>query len=192
MTQAAGTEVMSEGLVLAVEALTKLVGADSSYCVIDDRVYRETRFGHRERVLGVEIAPHVLAECSQALAALRSLAVMGGGEGEGKEGFSVSRDHAHTAGVRLDRDVLIDLIMRETTDEIVADEWDKLGSPNILVQGCRYVRNDPKRGYVDPESAARKFASLIADALIAHVSSPAVNDVSSSRDDPIPPSGTHQ
>lgn len=65
------------------------------------------------------------------------------------------------------RETLIDLILRETTDNIVADGWEQLGKPNILVQGCRYVRNDPKLGYLDPEEAARKFAGFIADGFLA-------------------------
>ena len=65
------------------------------------------------------------------------------------------------------RDELIALIMRETTDEIVADGWNKLGQPNVLVQGCRFIRGVNGRGYEDPEDAARKFAGFIADALLA-------------------------
>lgn len=68
----------------------------------------------------------------------------------------------------LSRDDLIALVMRETTDEIVADGWNKLGRPNVLVQGCRFVRGDGQRGYEDPEAAALGFAGFIADAILAH------------------------
>lgn len=69
------------------------------------------------------------------------------------------------------RDALIDLIMRETTDKIVADGWNHLGSPNVLIQGCKFVRRnmrtDPAEGYQDPEVAAKRFAGFIADAILA-------------------------
>lgn len=71
----------------------------------------------------------------------------------------------------LSRDALIEIIMRETTDDIVADGWDRMGNPNVLVQGCKFVRRnirtDAGEGYVDPVIAARKFAGFIADAVIA-------------------------
>ncbi|MCW2194976.1 hypothetical protein AB7M45_007749 [Bradyrhizobium elkanii] len=71
----------------------------------------------------------------------------------------------------LSRDALIDIIMRETTDQIVADGWEKLGRPNVLVQGCMFirrgVRTDPTDGYVDPDAAAKKFAGFIADAILS-------------------------
>jgi hypothetical protein len=71
----------------------------------------------------------------------------------------------------LSRQSLIDIIMRETTDKIVADGWDVLGTPNVLVQGCKFVRrharNDPTEGYADPADAAKRFAGLIADAILA-------------------------
>lgn len=69
-----------------------------------------------------------------------------------------------------DRDALIALIMEETTDDIVADGWDRLGKPNVLVQGCRYIRrNAPPspEGYANPEAAAKQFAGFIADRLLA-------------------------
>lgn len=69
-----------------------------------------------------------------------------------------------------DRDALITLIMEETTDDIVADGWDRLGKPNVLVQGCRYIRrNAPPspEGYANPEAAAKQFAGFIADRLLA-------------------------
>jgi hypothetical protein len=72
----------------------------------------------------------------------------------------------------LSRDVLIELIMRETTDAIVADGWENLGNPNVLVQGCRYIRRrgyrtNPTDGYENPEEAAKKFAGIIADSILA-------------------------
>lgn len=65
------------------------------------------------------------------------------------------------------REELIDLVMRETTDEITADGWETRGSPNVLVQGCRHIRGNASLGYDDPEDAARKFAGLIVDAILA-------------------------
>ncbi|MDM8352229.1 hypothetical protein [Brevundimonas diminuta] len=72
--------------------------------------------------------------------------------------------------VSFDREGLIALIMEETTDDIVADGWNRLGKPNVLVQGCRYIRrNAPPspEGYSDPEAAAKRFAGFIADRLLA-------------------------
>lgn len=64
---------------------------------------------------------------------------------------------------------LIKLIMEATTDDITEDGL-KLGhQPNILVQGCRFVRGFA-RGYEDPEAAALKFAGFIADAILAKLS----------------------
>lgn len=72
---------------------------------------------------------------------------------------------------RMSREALIEIIMRETTDEIVADGWDVLGRPNVLVQGCKFIRRnirtDPTEGYADPDDAAKRFAGLIADAILA-------------------------
>ncbi len=68
-----------------------------------------------------------------------------------------------------DRDALIALIMEETTDDIVADGWDRLGKPNVLVQGCRYIRrNTPPspEGYENPEASAKQFAGFIADRVL--------------------------
>ncbi|MGN6064928.1 MazG-like family protein [Brevundimonas diminuta] len=68
-----------------------------------------------------------------------------------------------------DRDGLIALIMEETTDDIVADGWDRLGKPNVLVQGCRYIRrNAPPspEGYANPEASAKQFAGFIADRIL--------------------------
>jgi NTP pyrophosphatase (non-canonical NTP hydrolase) len=68
-----------------------------------------------------------------------------------------------------DRDDLIALIMEETTDDIVADGWDRLGKPNVLVQGCRYIRrNAPAspEGYANPEASAKQFAGFIADRVL--------------------------
>ena len=68
-----------------------------------------------------------------------------------------------------DRDALIALIMEETTDDIVADGWDRLGKPNVLVQGCRYIRrNAPPspEGYANPEASAKQFAGFIADRVL--------------------------
>lgn len=68
-----------------------------------------------------------------------------------------------------DRDDLIALIMEETTDDIVADGWDRLGKPNVLVQGCRYIRrNAPPspEGYANPEASAKQFAGFIADRIL--------------------------
>lgn len=64
------------------------------------------------------------------------------------------------------RDQLIDLILRETTDEVTADGV-QIAAPNILEVGCRYVRGDPKRGYENPAEAARQFAGFIADAVLS-------------------------
>lgn len=74
---------------------------------------------------------------------------------------------------RLERETLIEIIMRETTDKIVADGWDHLGSPNVLVQGCKFIRrNAPPspEGYADPTGAARNFAGFVADAILALLS----------------------
>lgn len=72
---------------------------------------------------------------------------------------------AQTNDTPLTRDALIDIIMRETTDEVTADGL-PIGRPNILEVGCRYVRGVPSRGYVDPAEAARNFAGFIADAVL--------------------------
>ncbi|MNE09070.1 hypothetical protein D3C80_1017360 [compost metagenome] len=72
--------------------------------------------------------------------------------------------------VTLDRDALIALIMEETTDDIVSDGWRSIGKPNVLVQGCRYIRrNEPAGtdGYEDPEASAKQFAGFIADRVLA-------------------------
>lgn len=70
----------------------------------------------------------------------------------------------------LSKDAMIDIIMRETTDKIVADGWDHIGSPNVLVQGCKFIRraahNSPE-GYANPTDAAKNFAGFIADAILA-------------------------
>ena len=71
--------------------------------------------------------------------------------------------------VPFDREGLIALIMEETTDDIVADGWDRLGKPNVLVQGCRYIRrNSPPspEGYENPEASAKQFAGFIADRIL--------------------------
>lgn len=69
------------------------------------------------------------------------------------------------------KEALVELIMRETTDDIVADGWERLGKPNVLVQGCKFIRRtlrtDATEGYQDPNEAARKFARFIAEAIIA-------------------------
>lgn len=68
-----------------------------------------------------------------------------------------------------DRDGLIALIMEETTDDIVAGGWNRLGKPNVLVQGCRYIRrNAPpiREGYENPEASAKQFAGFIADRIL--------------------------
>lgn len=68
------------------------------------------------------------------------------------------------------RDVLIGLIMEETTDDLVADGWKHIGKPNVLVQGCRFLRRAdrtrPSEGYENPEAAAKQFAGFIADRLL--------------------------
>lgn len=64
---------------------------------------------------------------------------------------------AQTNDTPLTRDALIDLVMRETTDEVTADGL-PIARPNILEVGCRYVRNDPRLGYEKPAEAARAFA----------------------------------
>lgn len=69
----------------------------------------------------------------------------------------------------MDREALITLIMEETTDDIVADGWDRLGKPNVLVQGCRFIRrNAPPspEGYANPEASAKQFAGFIADRIL--------------------------
>ncbi len=75
------------------------------------------------------------------------------------------------AGEGLDRESLIALIMEETTDDLIGDGWEKLGKPNVLVQGCRFLRKanraDPTDGYENPDAAARKFAGFIADRILA-------------------------
>jgi hypothetical protein len=71
---------------------------------------------------------------------------------------------------REDLTPLIDIVMRETTDEIT--QSDQSGyvfsrkTPNVLVEGCRAV------GYVDPEEAARHFAEEVARALLARSAQP--------------------
>lgn len=80
---------------------------------------------------------------------------------------------AEGVAATLDRDAMIALIMEETTDDIVADGWDRLGKPNVLVQGCRYIRrNAPPspEGYANPEASAKQFAGFIADRLLAALS----------------------
>ena len=69
----------------------------------------------------------------------------------------------------LGREEIIEIVMRETTDEVVADGWDKLGKPNVLVQGCRYIRGHAP-GYENPEEAAHQFAGYITDAILAKLS----------------------
>lgn len=75
------------------------------------------------------------------------------------------------------RDELIALIMDETTDDVVADGWQSLGKPNVLVQGCRFLRRAdrarPTEGYENPEASARQFAGFIADRMIARFTTPA-------------------
>lgn len=63
------------------------------------------------------------------------------------------------------RDQLVEIVMRETTDEVTADGL-PIAAPNILEMGCRYVRHNPQRGYENPADAARQFAGFIADAVI--------------------------
>lgn len=74
------------------------------------------------------------------------------------------------AGGGLDREALIALIMEETTDDLIADGWRKLGKPNVLVQGCRYLRRteptNPTEGYENAEASAKQFAGFIADRLL--------------------------
>lgn len=66
----------------------------------------------------------------------------------------------------LDREGLIDLVMREATDRlVVVESGQRVGEPNNLTQGCRYVRNDLP-GYENPPEAARAFAGFIVDALL--------------------------
>ena len=75
--------------------------------------------------------------------------------------------------VAMDRDALIALIMEETTDDIIADGWGRLGKGNVLVQGCRYIRrNAPAspEGYKNPEASAKQFAGFIADRILAALS----------------------
>lgn len=72
-------------------------------------------------------------------------------------------------GAVLDRDALIAIIMEETTDDIVADGWRSLGKPNVLVQGCRYIRRNAPAGtdgYANPEASAKQFAGFIADRIM--------------------------
>lgn len=69
------------------------------------------------------------------------------------------------------REQLIDLIMQETTDALVEDGWKDRGSPNVLVQGCRFIRGH-QPGYEKPEEAARGFAGFIADKFLALLSPP--------------------
>lgn len=70
-----------------------------------------------------------------------------------------------------ERDELIALIMDETTDDLIADGWDRLGKPNVLVQGCRYLRRKERaqagEGYENPEAYAKQFAGFIADRILA-------------------------
>lgn len=75
-------------------------------------------------------------------------------------------DNAKAAAqtARPTRDQLVEIIMRETTDRITAD-GSPIGAPNVLVQGCRYVRGH-QPGYENPEEAARTFAGFIADAVL--------------------------
>jgi hypothetical protein len=66
----------------------------------------------------------------------------------------------------LTRQALIDIIVRETTDEITSDGIPIL-TPNVLVQGCTFIQGPNRDGYDDPEAAALNFAGLIADAILA-------------------------
>lgn len=84
-----------------------------------------------------------------------------------------AREEAPAEGAGIDREALIALIMEETTDEIVADGWNRLGKPNVLVQGCRYIRRNAPTGtdgYENPEASAKQFAGFIADRLIVALS----------------------
>lgn len=83
---------------------------------------------------------------------------------------ALSRIAPAREGVALDRDALIALIMEETTDDIVADGWKSLGKPNVLVQGCRYIRRNAPAGtdgYANPEASAKQFAGFIADRILS-------------------------
>lgn len=75
------------------------------------------------------------------------------------------------------RDALISMIMDETNDDIVEDGWKHLGKPNVLVQGCRFLRRRERasatEGYENPEAAAKQFAGFIADRILASLSQPA-------------------
>lgn len=74
-----------------------------------------------------------------------------------------------TDTVSVTREELIEAIMAETTDEIIADGTAVLGKPNVLVQGCKYIRrSEPagSQGYARPYEAALKFAGFIADRVL--------------------------
>lgn len=70
----------------------------------------------------------------------------------------------------LTRAELVEIVLAATTDEVVDDQRPDLGveRPNILVEGCRGVRVRGAR-YPDPEAAARVFAGVVADALLARL-----------------------
>lgn len=84
--------------------------------------------------------------------------------------FTALRQPAAPGGL-LSRAALIEVIMRETTDEVTSDGLRTGYAPNILVQGCKFVmrrdRQNATDGYENPEDAANKFAGLIADAVLA-------------------------
>ena len=76
------------------------------------------------------------------------------------------QNDSHAQDEKLSRDALIDIIMRETTDEITSDGIPIL-RPNVLVQGCAFIQGKNLDGYENPEDAARKFAGFVADAILA-------------------------
>lgn len=123
------------------------------------------------------VAPNVLESIAFNLCSLHGFDVAFVRENE-RFATAVITEYArcHLAGcapegraVPFDREGLIALIMEETTDDIVADGWNRLGKPNVLVQGCRYIRrNAPPspEGYANPEASAKQFAGFIADRVL--------------------------
>lgn len=72
--------------------------------------------------------------------------------------------------VEVTREELIALIMEETTDGITPVG----GRPNVLIQGCKFIRRQYRDsatdGYENPEEAAGKFAGFIADRVLKRLS----------------------
>ncbi|MBT9472103.1 MAG: hypothetical protein V4514_19870 [Pseudomonadota bacterium] len=80
-------------------------------------------------------------------------------------GFELQQFNVSQQTAVISREELIEIVMRETTDLLTEDGL-PTGRPNILIQGCKFVRGHA-RGYEKPVEAAHAFAGFIADAIRA-------------------------